>query len=169
MRGVMGAANKAVSIAREYLLSLDPGSLIHDVQNDPRFMHRGVDLLWQRSDGTLTGIEVKGDRQANRANYFFELISNFEKDTPGCFLYSTADLMLYVFLEPQEVHVLPLTATREWFLPIAKEFPVKHTRTRMGKEFYTTVGVTVPIRRVQKEVPGAKKVKRSTFVKDTAA
>lgn len=159
MRGVMGAADKAVSLARQHMRKVEPNSLIHDVQEDPRFMHRGIDLLWERVDGSILGIEVKGDRQARRGNYFFELISNFEKDTPGCFLYSMADFMFYVFLLTQEIHVLPLKATREWFLPLAKDFPVKHTRTRMGKEFYTTVGVIVPIRRVQKSVVGASIVK----------
>lgn len=159
MRGVQGAAQKAVSLANAWLLSEDPQSRIHDVQQDPRFMHRGIDLLWERADGRLLGIEVKGDRNGRRGNYFFELISNLEKETPGCFLYSAADFMLYVFLETREVHVLPLRATRDWFLPRAKGYPVKHTRTRLGKEFYTTVGVVVPIREVQKEVEGARKVK----------
>jgi len=70
------------------------------VQADPRFQARGIDILWERSSGELLGVEVKGDRQAARSgNYFFELVSNLEKNTPGCFLYSTADLLLYVFLQ----------------------------------------------------------------------
>ena len=38
-------------------------------------------------------------------------------------------------------------------------YPVKHTRTHLGKEFYTTVGVVVPIRDVHQHVEGARKIK----------
>ena len=99
MRGVQGAADRAVSLAREQLLSQSPGSRLHDVSKDPRFQHRGIDLLWERDGEPVLGVEVKGDRQGGRrGNYFFELVSNVEKDTPGCFLYSEADLLLYVFV-----------------------------------------------------------------------
>ena len=159
MRGVQGAADRAVALAHDYLLSLEPKSRVHDVQSDPRFQHRGVDLLWDRPGEPVLGIEVKGDRQARRGNYFLELVSNVEKDTPGCFLYSTADWLLYVFLTPREVHRLPMKETREWFLPRAKEFPLKSTRTRTGAALYTTVGAIVPVKQLLSSVPGAVRIK----------
>jgi hypothetical protein len=154
MRGVLGAAERAVQLSRAYLAWRAPGSLIHDVQLDPRFQHRGVDLLWERGASDVMGIEVKGDRQGRRGNYFFELVSNLEKDTPGCFLYSVADAYLYAFLDLGEVHHLPMPATREWFLARAKDFPLRHTRTRMGAAIYTTVGAVVPVRDVLRDVSG---------------
>ena len=48
MRGVQGAAERAVALARAHLLEQAPGSRLHDVSQDPRFQHRGVDLLWER-------------------------------------------------------------------------------------------------------------------------
>lgn len=156
MRGVQGAADRAVRLATDFLRLQAPGSLVHDVQEDPRFQHRGVDLLWDKGDGAVLGVEVKGDRQGRRrGNYFFELISNAEKDTPGCFLYSTADLLLYVFLDVREVHCLEFKALREWFLPRTKEYPLKSTRTRTGAVRYTTVGAIVPLRDVKAGVPSA--------------
>jgi hypothetical protein len=155
MRGVQGTADEAVRLACAYLNERDGGCRIHDVQADPRFQHRGIDLLWARSDGSLVGVEVKGDRQANRGTYFFELVSNFEADTPGCFLYSQAESLLYVFVGTREVHDLPLAATRAWFLERSAEFPLRHTQTRTGPHTYTTVGASVPFRRVLAEVPGA--------------
>lgn len=153
MRGVMGAADRAVFLAREVLQRQSPEGLIHDVSNDPRFQHRGVDLLWERPGQPVLGVEVKGDRQgARRGTYFFELVSNAEKDSPGCFLYSTADLFIYVLLDVQQVHVLQLKAVREWFLPRAKEYPLKTTKTRTGAHLYTTVGAIVPIRHVREGV-----------------
>lgn len=159
MRGVMGAADRAVSLTREVLLREAPGSFVHDVQNDPRFQHRGVDLLWERPGEKVLGIEVKGDRQGfRRKTYFFELISNAEKDSPGCFLYSVADLLVYVFVDVQQVHVLQLKQVRDWFVPRAKEYPLKTTRTRTGAVLYTTVGAIVPFRDVHQGVPEAVRI-----------
>ena len=156
---MQGAADRAVQHARAWLLETEPGSRVHDVQLDPRFQHRGVDLLWELPSGEVRGIEVKGDRQATRRRYFFELISNLEKDTPGCFLYSGADLMLYVFLTQGELHALPLPRVREWFLPRAKEYALKHAFTQTGAIRYTTVGAVVPVRDVSEGVPGVTIVK----------
>jgi len=106
----------------------------------------------------VLGVEVKGDRQGRRGTYFLELISNAEKDTPGCFLYSAADLLAYVFLDRHELHLLPLPATRAWFLARASEFPLRHARTRVGRFSYTTVGATVPARRLLSEVDGSRRM-----------
>lgn len=161
MSGVQGVADRAVQLARTYLTGEDPACHIHDVQADPRFQHRGIDLLWEKSDGTLVGVEVKGDRHARRGTYFFELVSNVEADTPGCFLYSEAELMLYVFVEPGVVHRLPLPQTRSWFLPRAEEFALKRARTRTGPHAYSTVGASVPCKLVLAQVAGATAVRIS--------
>jgi hypothetical protein len=161
MRGVQGAAHRAVRLATDFFQMRAPGSLVHDVQEDPRFQHRGVDLLWDKGDGHVLGVEVKGDRQGRRrGNYFFELISNAEKDSPGCFLYSTADLLVYVLLDAREVHCLELKPLRDWFLPKTKEYPLKSTRTKTGAALYTTVGAIVPMRDVKAGVPTALTVHR---------
>lgn len=161
MHGVMGAADRAVGLARTSLLSRAPGSQIHDVQGDPRFRHRGVDLLWDVPGQAPKGVEVKGDRAGyRRGTYFFELISNAEKESPGCFLYSVADLLVYVFLEVREVHCLDLKQVREWFIPRAKVYPLKTTKTRTGAIIYTTVGASVPVREVRESLPHAVTVER---------
>lgn len=154
MRGVSGAADRAVALVREHLLAEVPGSRLHDVQVDPRFQHRGVDLLWERPGQPVLGIEVKGDRQGGRrGNFFFELVSNLEKDTPGCFLYSMADVLAYVFLDKREVHCLPMAQVRGWFLERSKDFALKSTKTRTGAVLYTTVGALVPVREVLRAFP----------------
>ncbi|MBF5043723.1 hypothetical protein FGE12_15100 [Aggregicoccus sp. 17bor-14] len=152
MRGVQGAADRAVQHVRSHLLAQAPGSRVHDVQEDPRFQHRGVDLLWELPTGEVRGVEVKGDRQPRRRNYFFELVSNVERDTPGCFLYSSADLLTYVFLAQGELHLLPLRAVREWFLPRARLYSLKRAFTQTGAVRYTTVGAVVPVREVLEAV-----------------
>jgi hypothetical protein len=159
MHGVQGAAERAVALVREVLLREAPDSMLHDVSVDPRFQHRGVDLLWDVPGQPPKGVEVKGDRQgARRGNYFFELVSNAEKGTPGCFLYSTADVLAYVFLDAREVHLMDLPKVRAWFVPRAKEYPLKTTKTKTGAALYTTVGATVPVRDVRRNVPDAVRV-----------
>jgi hypothetical protein len=160
MQAVQHAADRAVELVTEFLLADAPGSSVHDVQADPRFQHRGVDLLWERSGTEVLGVEVKGDRQGGRrGTYFFELVSNFERDTPGCFLYSAADLLAYVFLDRRELHLVPLPATRAWFLARASEFPLRQAQTRVGAQRYTTVGASVPARRVIGEIEGARSIR----------
>jgi hypothetical protein len=160
MQAVQHAADRAVALVTEFLLADASGSSVHDVQADPRFQHRGVDLLWERSGTEVLGVEVKGDRQGGRrGTYFFELVSNFERDTPGCFLYSAADLLAYVFLDRRELHLLPLAATRAWFLTQASEFPLRQAQTRVGRERYTTIGASVPARRVLGKIEGARSVR----------
>ncbi len=159
MRGVQGAADRAVQHVRNHLLAQEPGSRVHDVQEDPRFQHRGVDLLWELASGEVRGVEVKGDRQPRRRNYFFELVSNVERDTPGCFLYSGADLLSNVFLAQGELHLLPLRQVREWFLPRARLYSLKRAFTQTGAVRYTTVGAIVPVREVLEAVPEAQVVR----------
>jgi hypothetical protein len=164
MHAVRGAAERAVSVARTVLAFEDAGSEVYDVQEDPRFQARGIDLLWARTGGALLGVEVKGDRQATRrGTYFFELVSNVEKRTPGCFLYSSAEVLLYVFLQALEVHRLPVQETRAWFLESAGRYPVRHTRTQLGPEGYTTLGAVVPVRDVLRAVPGARRIPRAEW------
>jgi hypothetical protein len=159
MRGVQGAAERAVALVRGVLLTDAPDSMLHDVSLDPRFQHRGVDLLWDRPGLPPQGVEVKGDRQgARRGTYFFELVSNAEKDTPGCFLYSTADVLAYVFLDVRQVHLLDLRKVREWFIPRAKDYPLKTTKTKTGAQLYTTVGAAVPWRDVRRALPDAVRI-----------
>jgi hypothetical protein len=164
MQSVQGAAQRAVAVARAFLLAQDAQSTLYDVQSDPRFQARGIDFLWERDGRALLGVEVKGDRQAaQRGTYFFELVSNLEKNTPGCFLYSMADFVLYVFLQRLEVHLLPLPKARRWFLANAARFPLRHTTTRLGPHSYTSVGALVPVRDVLQGVEGARRVPRQAW------
>lgn len=161
VNGVAGAAARAVSLACNVLAQSRPQSSVHHVEDDPRFRHLGIDLLWERSGEPTLGVEVKGDRRGGpKGNYFFELLSNAERGSPGCFLYSAADIYLYAFLAIEEVHLLKLAPVREWFCANRKNYALKATRTRVGQSFYTTVGAAVPVRHVRAAVPDAVQVMR---------
>jgi hypothetical protein len=152
MHSVMGAANRAVAMACRWMRERCPQATFHNVQEEPRFQHLGVDFLWEKDAYTVEGVEVKGDRSRGK-HFFFELVSNFERNTPGCFLYSRADWMLYVFLPLRRLYALPLPATRQWLLPLAQSFPLQKAHTRTGPIAYTTLGVTVPVATLVRALP----------------
>ncbi len=132
---------------------------VHNVEHDPAYQKMGVDLLWV-TEKALYKVEIKADRLGHQTgNFFFETASNKEKGTPGCFLYTSADLFFYYFTHTRQLIILPLPATRAWFLPRQEQFPARETTTPVGSEFYTTVGRLVPVEIVSREVPGVRKIK----------
>ncbi len=140
-----------------------PGTVeVRDVRADPDCRAADVDLLWiveteggQRREVKL---EVKADRWHKTGNFFFETVSNEAKGTPGCFLYSEADYLLYYFVTPRTLYILPLPATRDWFLAHEARFEERRTTTPVGPgEQYVTVGRLVPIDEVMAHAAGAEK------------
>ncbi|MBF9254712.1 hypothetical protein I2I11_15510 [Pontibacter sp. 172403-2] len=146
------------ALAVEAFLRQHPATLkVVNVEENPAYQARDIDLLWQFSHkGTIkeVSIEIKGDRWHKTGNYFFETISNEDKGTPGCFLYTEANYIYYYFVEEKELHVLPMPATRNWFLQHLHEFKERKTSTPVANgNSYITVGRLVPRKRVQAEVP----------------
>ncbi|GAB4579359.1 MAG: hypothetical protein Fur0022_20970 [Anaerolineales bacterium] len=125
---------------------------IHNVEDDPAYQKADVDFLWVTQNATYK-LELKADRLGHRTgNFFFETTSNKEKGTPGCFLYTEADLFFYYFTETRQLYSLPMPATRTWFLPRQAQFAERETTTPVGTGYYTTVGRLVPIHLVCQEV-----------------
>jgi hypothetical protein len=140
-----------------------PGSVnVRDVRDDPAYRAADVDLLWiwtdSRSQRCTSKLEIKADRWHQTGNFFFETLSNKAKGTPGCFLYTEADYVLYYFVQPRTLYILPMPATRDWFLANQDDFAERETSTPVGSgEHYVTVGRLVPIAKVVAQVPGVKK------------
>jgi hypothetical protein len=155
--------NEATQIARRAArdltawLSADPRTVrVRNVEDDPEFRRADVDLIWETRRRAYK-IEIKGDRLHHTGNFFFETISNREKATPGCFLYTQADFVFYYFVMTRVLYILPMPATREWFCANLARFPERATTTPVGDDAYTTVGRLVPIEIVVREVPGVRK------------
>ena len=130
---------------------------VQNVENDPKYQRMDVDLIWITHDARYQ-IEIKGDRWHRTGNFFFETVSNKERGTPGCFLYTEADYIFYYFITPRTLYILPMPKTREWFLANEDRFRIKETTTPVGNgQRYTTVGRLVPIGEVLRAVSGAKK------------
>ena len=147
------AAHAARDITR-WLKAKPETRQVRNVEADPDYQRRDIDLIWKTKNGTTT-IEVKGDRYDQTGNFFLETISNREAGTPGCFLYTEADFIYYYFVGPQRLFILPLPATRDWFLAHLREFREVTTTTPYRGGFYTTVGRLVKIERVLGAVSGA--------------
>lgn len=152
------AASLAARELKAWLWSRPETLEVHNVETDPAYQKADVDFLWA-TERAVYKIEVKADRLGHRTgNFFFETASNKERGTPGCFLYTEADLFFYYFTEVRELYILPMPATREWFFPRLDQFPERETTTPAGDGFYTTVGRLVPIQRIDREVKDIRKV-----------
>lgn len=156
MRDSKKVAAQATKDIEAWLLSLTTTIDVVNVENNPEYQKADVDLLLTTKKGSYK-IEIKGDRYHKTGNFFFETHSNKENGTPGCFLYTEADWLFYYFLIPRSLYLLPMPATRDWFVGHSEHFQEKSTTTKTGASFYTTLGKLVPIAIVEKEVKGVRK------------
>lgn len=159
--------NEATAVAKiaardiEEYLRKNPKTLkVENVEDIREYREKDIDLIWTWiNDGVqkVTTIEIKGDRYYRTGNYFLETISNKEKNTPGCILYTEADLVFYYFVFEKELHILPMPRTRDWFLNNINRFVEKETTTPVGNNvFYTTVGRLVKRDYLQNNIKGVK-------------
>ena len=152
MKNGMQVAKQASIGIETWLCSLPQTLQIQNVEADPAYQQLDVDLLWTTNKACYQ-VEIKGDRWHKTGNFFFETHSNKEKGTPGCFLYTQADLLFYYFIVPRDLYILPMPSTRHWFLAHKQRFKERSTTTPIGYEYYTTVGRLVSIATVLEEVP----------------
>lgn len=126
---------------------------VRNVEDDRRYRQLDIDLVWKTTEGDET-IEIKGDTYHTTGNFFFETLSNRERNTLGCFMYTEADFVYYYFVTIKKLYVLPMPKIRIWFQEHMNEFRERATETAAGRDsFYTTVGRLVPIARVLKDFP----------------
>lgn len=145
----------------EAWLSTLPQTLkVRNVEADAHYQARDIDLLWftrQRPGGY--GVEVKVDRYHQTGNFFFETHSNLERNAPGCFMYTEAELLFYYFIASRHLYILPMPATRAWFLRTIDRYKVRDTTTPLGGgHYYTTRGRLVPRQQVMEAIAGAREL-----------
>jgi hypothetical protein len=162
MNSTMEVAKQA-SVEIEAFLRRKPETIaVINVEDDKHFQRKDIDLLWiykYRGKEYMKRVEIKADRYARTGNYFIETISNQQKNTKGCFLYTEADLLFYYFVDTKELNSIPMPLAREWFLVNENRFVEKELSTKVGnKGFYTSKGRLVPKKIMNKEVKGVKVV-----------
>jgi hypothetical protein len=146
-------AQRAAADIEAWLRGLPQTQAVVNVEDDPAYRARDIDLLWTTQKRCYE-VEIKGDRWHQTGNFFFETHSNREKGTPGCLLYTQADLLFYYFVEPRILYILPMLATRAWFMPRLNQFKERSTTTPVGSgRYYTTVGRLVPIHTLIAAIP----------------
>lgn len=151
------AAQRSEAFLRAQLDTLD----VVNVEDDPEYRKIDVDLLCHKTNGSTIKVEANGDEQAHIfGNYAFEIWSAEEVQSPGCFLYSEADIWHYHVLKTGELHEFQLAPVRAWFLKNQHRFRLTPTKTprRDGYGTYTTVCRYPPIRVVHAELPGVVRV-----------
>ncbi|MDX8044611.1 hypothetical protein SH601_01310 [Gracilibacillus sp. S3-1-1] len=161
MNDGMSVAKKASNDIEQFLYSKAETVEVLNVEDDGAYQAIDIDLIWKwknnRGEIRTTTIEIKGDRYYGTGNYFLETVSNKSKGTPGCFIYTQADYVLYYFVGPMELHVLPMPDTRNWFIDNINKFKERETSTPVGNgDFYITVGRLVPRLELQEAVNGVK-------------
>jgi NTP pyrophosphatase (non-canonical NTP hydrolase) len=155
MRDARTVAVQAARDIERYLWQLPHTLELRNVESDPYFQERDIDLVWRAKDQQdrprEVTIEIKGDRWHETGNFFFETVSNKARNTPGCFVYTRADYVFYYFVETHQLYVLPMPETREWFLAHQEIYRQVETTTAQsgGQTGYVTVGRLVPVTDVQ--------------------
>lgn len=158
MDEALSVAKRSSSDIEKYLHSIKSTISVTNVEDEPSYQEKDIDLLWVYKDDhgnehEIT-IEIKGDRWENTGNYFFETISNKSKGTPGCFMYTEAIYVYYYFVNIKELHRIPVEKARRWFLDNIDKFKESETSTPVGNgEKYITVGRLVPKKMIQEAIP----------------
>lgn len=146
-----------MSDIEKWLKTLPETVAVENVEDDAKYREADIDLIWKtkkKPDGHK--VELKVDRYHKTGNFFFETHSNVERNTPGCFMYTEADLLFYYFIEVRQLYILPMLLTREWFEKNINQFRVRDTHTPVGQGFYTTRGRLVKRELVMKSISNAR-------------
>jgi hypothetical protein len=131
---------------------------IENVEGDRAYQKHDIDIIWV-TQSNINLIEIKVDRYAKTGNFFFETISNKEKNTPGCFLYTKANLIFYYFLDTKILYTLPMPTVRDWFLERQNSFKERSTTTPLKNgNYYTTVGRLIPISQITQALPTIRRI-----------
>lgn len=158
----MGQASHTANLGTEHIFNFLQNQKstvkVVNVESDIEYQKKDIDLIWVREiNGEIreTTIEIKVDNYYRTGNYFFETLSNVERGTDGCFMYSEAKYLFYYFLNV-ELHVFNLAKAREWFVANRNRFKLVKTSTPINSfgDVYHTEGALVNRATFAKEYEG---------------
>lgn len=156
MKPMLEIAKQASKDIEKYLRNMPETIAVINVEEDKRYQKKDIDLLWvyiQKGKTIIKKIEIKGDRYSHTGNFFIETVSNREKGTPGCFMYTEADYIFYYFVDTKELNAIPVEKARDWFKKNLNRFEEKFLSTKVGNVgYYTSSGRLVPKNVMRKEV-----------------
>ncbi|MCK5283093.1 MAG: hypothetical protein KAK00_06805 [Nanoarchaeota archaeon] len=151
-----------MDIACKYLRSLKKTIDVKNVEDDPAYQKKDIDLVWvykKGEDKIMIFVEVKTDNYAT-GNFWLETLSNEALGTMGCFVKSKAKYLFYYFTKSDSMYIMPLKRAVHWFKDNLNRFRESKTTTNVNGNYkHTTVGRLVPIEIMVEEVEGIKLVK----------
>jgi hypothetical protein len=148
MKGNCSLEAKGMHEVEIYLKSRSDTIHLENLQADKQCQTADIDLLWVKRQGRLrfvsSTIELKVCNPHTTTDFFLEIVSNQDKMTPGCAVYSFADYFCYLFYNRKELYIIPARPMRMWLLENWDNLKTRETKTRVGSSYYTTKGKIVP-------------------------
>lgn len=131
-----------------------------DVQDIDYYRKQDVDFL-MFLNGKRFKVEIKVDTVGHTTgNIFCETISNMNKGTEGCFMYTKCDYWMYYMLHTKTLYVFAMNSFREWVL--SQKDGVWKKRNGFTElwngDFYKSEGYIVPIDEILSKAPHCVKV-----------
>ena len=148
-----GTERRGMPVIKKYFLSLSQTQSFLDVEIEQQ-IELDIDFTWTHDD-IEEWVEVKIDTQGHKTgNFAFETVSNELKGTPGCFMRSKAHILVYFFVETNEMYIIKLPYIRDWFIRELSSRPNRFrpfkTHTSVNGSFYPSYGRLVPVAEVIK-------------------
>lgn len=148
-KSVIAGARGEEKIIR-YLQAKPETINILDVRNDRNFQMDDVDLIVDNKHRKGIKIEIKTDSYYPR-NFFYEYISNQEKNVMGCMEKTKADYIFYYYENYNTLYIIDTKELRAW-VRVAENFDkmtkktIKNKAGRMHEgNYFTSIGYTLPV------------------------
>ncbi|MGK7902652.1 MAG: nuclease-related domain-containing protein [Hormoscilla sp.] len=152
-----GVAKQAKNDITEWLKSLPQTLKVENVENNFNYQKMGIDLLLTTTNGYFK-LGIVGDRWHKSGNFYFQTYSNKNLEKQSIFMSAEIDWLLYYFIIPRTLYMLPMPKTRDWFVANIERFSERSTNsTAKENQSYTRKGRLVPIEIVIQEVKGVRK------------
>lgn len=156
MGSTMKISDIGIRVSIRYLTDILGYPLVINAEANRAVQRKDIDLIALKEDEYgLFGrtVEVKTDRYTS-GNLYFETVSNAQKGTPGCLMYSEADALHYYFTGYKKLYVMDMKLFREWVLRNRHRYKPRPTSTGDDySRFYTSEGIPIPLRDIHKGFP----------------
>lgn len=72
------------------------------------------DVFMNGIDGKIYAVEIKAEAEQKHGNFFLEIWSNLSRYTPGWMFHLNCDVLLYHFIEQDELYVINFQHLKDW-------------------------------------------------------
>lgn len=103
------------------------------------------DMLYNADADTIYAAEIKAEETNKHGNFFLETWSNRSRFTVGWMYTLRADLLLYHFLEQDELHVIQFERLRKWAFHAGQIYKFPERVQAKRDQLNDTWGRCVPI------------------------